>query len=286
MNKPNGDNLFLYIKIKNMSHKWKEDEIIFLKENYPIYGYQYCADKLNIDLQKIKGRINKLKLRLKDKTDISLFSSIKTKEVAYILGLLWADGNISNNHKNYDITLESTSEDMINIENIIMKTGNWNKYNIKGRLRNNKICKDLICYRIGFKKLYDIFYEYDYKFKSTLAPYKVLNSIPEKLKHYFFLGLVDGDGCFYINKKIYTYQFTLASTYEQDWSYMIDLCKKINISKYRVDLIQRKKSKSSTFRICRKDDIKIIGEYIYQDYSKNKIGFMRKKEKFDKLLLI
>jgi hypothetical protein len=66
---------------------------------------------------------------------------------------------------------------------------------------------------------------------------------------------------------------------------MVDLCKKLNISKYRVDLIQTKKSKSSTFRICRKDDIKIIGKYIYQDFSINHIGLMRKYEKFNEIAL-
>ena len=84
---------------------------------------------------------------------------------------------------------------MLEIESTIMKTGNWNKYYIKGRLKNNTICKDSILYRIGFKKLYNIFKEYDYDIKSTISPYKILNSIPKELKHYFFLGLIDGDGC-------------------------------------------------------------------------------------------
>lgn len=269
---------------KRRTHKWKEEEMTFLKENYPKYGYEYCSDKLNIKLSLVKGRIGKMKLRLEDKTNINLFQNINMREIAYILGFLWADGNIVDNC--YSINLSCNSDDMIEIENIIMKTGNWKKYLLKGRLRNNIICKDCIQYSIGFKKLYNIFHEYDYNIKSTISPYKVLNSIPDELKHYFFLGLIDGDGCFYINKKQYTYQFTISSTYEQDWSYMIELCEKLNISRYRIDLYDKiaKGSKSSSFRICRKNDIKIIGNYIYQNHKSDQLGLKRKYEKFNNIL--
>ena len=104
------------------------------------------------------------------------------------------------------------------------------------------------------------------------------------MKHYFFLGLIDGDGCFYINKKQYTYQFILSSTYDQDWSYMINLCEKLNISKYRIDHKKNKNNQSSSFRICRKNDIKILGYYIYQNFFLDQIGLKRKNEKFNEII--
>jgi hypothetical protein len=267
-----------------MKHKWKENELNFLKENYIIYGANYCAEKLNIEISKIKSRVSKMKLKLIDKTDVTLFQNITIKEVVYILGFLWADGNIENNHNNYSINLACDLDDMLNIENIIMKTGNWNKYLVKGRLRNGTICKNSILYRIGFKKLYNIFKEYNYDIKSTISPYKILSFIPENIKHYFYLGVIDGDGCFYMNKKQYTYQFALSSTYNQDWSYMIELCEKLNISKYRIDCNKNEKSKYSSFRICRRNDIKILGEYIYQNYYLDQIGLKRKNDKYIQML--
>ena len=80
-----------------------------------------------------------MRLNLIDKTDITLFQNIYNKEVAYILGLLWADGNVNNRYNNYDIKIEANIDDMLEIENIIMKTGNWKKYNIKGRVKLIKI---------------------------------------------------------------------------------------------------------------------------------------------------
>jgi hypothetical protein len=60
-----------------MNHKWNEIEIDFLKKNYHEHGYKYCSDKLNIKLSSIKVKVGKLKLKLKDKTDITLFQNIK-----------------------------------------------------------------------------------------------------------------------------------------------------------------------------------------------------------------
>ena len=182
-----------------MNHKWQENEIYFLIQNYPNFGLNYCIDKLNLSKQAIKSKICSLKLNIEieDKTDISIFKNINNKESSYILGLLWADGNINNNFRNYEVGISANKEDMLEIEDTIMKTGNWKKYNIKGKLRNN-ICKDTICYKIRFKKLYNIFKDYEYEQKSNISPTKLLSKIPDKLQHYFFLGIVDGDGCFYI----------------------------------------------------------------------------------------
>lgn len=106
-----------------MTHIWKEYECLFLKENYPKYGSTYCAKKLNIDKHKVKSKILRMKLHINDKTDITLFHNITTKEVSYILGLLWSDGNLNNIKSKYEVRIEANVDDMLEIENIIMKTG-------------------------------------------------------------------------------------------------------------------------------------------------------------------
>jgi len=263
-----------------MVHSWKKEEIKFLIKNYPKNGFNYCSEKLNIDKAKVKSKVGTLKLKLVDKYDIKNFIKITKKEVAYIMGLLWSDGNIY--EPSHSINLTANYDDMLNIENIIMKTSNWNKYFIKGRYRNDTLCKNNICYNINSKQLYYILKKYDFHLKSKVSPNKILEIIPDKIKHYFFRGLVDGDGWFYINKKNYNNQFGIASSLEQDWSYMIELSKLLDIKKYTIKKQITKKGKSSMFRITNKKDILKLGEYLYKDY--DKIGFKRKYDKYKQII--
>jgi hypothetical protein len=100
--------------------------------------------------------------------------------------------------------------------------------------------------------------------------------------------LIDGDGCFYINQKQYTYQFSVASSYKQDWSYLEDLLKNYDI-KYSIckrQSINKKTGKmnsSSVLRITNKNDIKKFGEFIYKDYDSDQIGLNRKYKIFEQI---
>jgi len=269
-----------------MKHIWNDDEEKFLKESYPTMGMIYCMDKLNLNRIQIQNKVRILKLNLNDKVNIELFKNIDTNKMSYIMGLLWADGCMSKDSEtSYYIRLEGNMDDMISIEKIIYETGNWKKY-IRQRTRKGKKCKKSVIYHIGFKKLHDIFKSYDFHYKSNSSPFKILNIIPENLKFYFFRGISDGDGCFYINKKNGNYQFSISSTYEQDWSYLINLCKFLQISKYgiKTTINEKKKSKSSQFRITNKRDIVKIGNYIYNNFNDDKIGFDRKYKKFNQIL--
>lgn len=263
-----------------MLHKWKKEEVDYIIKNYPEFGYSYCANNLNININKVKSKVTKMKLKLKDKTDISVFENIRSKEVSYILGLLWADGNINNVGNNYEVKIESNKDDMKEIRDVIMMTGNWNEYHRDGRNRNETKCKDSVCYKIGFKKLYNIFENYGFDDKSFRSPSILLSSIPNDIRHYFYRGLSDGDGCFYINKKNYNYQYIISSTYEQEWLHMIDLCEKLKINNYSIKRYRGKKGCYSQFKITNKIDIKKIGNYIYYDRYKDNIGLRRKYEKF------
>ncbi len=133
------------------------------------------------------------------------------------------------------------------------------------------------------KRIYNFLKKHDYHLKSYMSPDKILSKIPKELKYYFYRGLIDGDGCFYINIKNKLYQFSITSSYEQDWGFMINLCNELDI-KYNIKLIDRinkrtgKENKSSQFRITNKKGIKKIGEYIYQDY--DNIGLKRKYDKY------
>jgi hypothetical protein len=110
---------------------------------------------------------------------------------------------------------------------------------------------------------------------------KILSLIPYNLKSYFYLGVVDGDGCFYYknNDKNVVRQFSISSTYEQDWSYVEDIFRLLNI-KYSIQRTLRKNSKYSQIRITNKIDIYNFGNFIYENINIDNIGLDRKYNKF------
>ena len=132
------------------------------------------------------------------------------------------------------------------------------------------------------KRILNFLIEHDFDKKSYMSADKILSKIPDELKHYFFRGLIDGDGCFYYYKPengSTLRQFALASSYEQDWSYFEKLCKEKNI-KYNIKRTIGKNSSSSVIRITNKDGILKLGEYIYKDLHEDNIGLIRKYEKY------
>jgi len=261
--------------------KWANEDTQFLKDNYTEKGLQYCIEKLDKTKASILNKTHQLKLKVRYKkcrNDSLIYDKIIddkiTKEISYILGFIWADGYLSN--KSYSVNLSINKDDADQIENIILFTDKWNKYKTKARTRNGNICKDVITFSISNRLLYNLLKDLDYDKKSNMSADKILNIIPKELHKYFFIGLSDGDGCFYINKKQYTYQYIVASTYEQDWTYLTRLLDEMNI-KYRHDLNITEYSKSSCIRITNKKDIKKFGEYLYKDYD---LGLKRKYDKY------
>ncbi len=257
-----------------MKHKWSKDEINFLINEYPLNNRYYCSDVLEIPVEQIVYKIRKLKLKKEKSLKFSEFEKIENSYVAYILGFMWADGHINNDGRHFNIG--GIKEDIEEIEPLFYKLGNWSK-SIQDRTKNG--WKTAV-YLIGSnKEIYNFLLENDYKIKSQASADKILSKIPDDLKHYFFRGLIDGDGCFY--HKGYTRQFALTSSYEQNWDYFEILCKSLQIKytiKHVINLNKKtnKENKSSVFRILGKEIIK-LGNYIYQG---NECGLTRKLNKF------
>ena len=115
---------------------------------------------------------------------------------------------------------------------------------------------------------------------------KILSKIPDNLKHYWFRGLIDGDGCFYFHK--YHKEMTLASSYNQDWNYILKLCKHLNIEPAMKKTIQTQNghiNKSSVIRFRKFEYIKKFGDYIYKDRDVDRIGFERNYNKFKQICI-
>jgi hypothetical protein len=276
-------------------HKWTIEEENWLTNNYKHLGPDKSAEILGLTKSQIIARTFKLKLKLPiefknllqsikpEKCNINpdLFYNISTKEISYLLGLIWADGflNPSKNGKNSNLGFTMVKEDIDIIKPMLESIGKWNYYERKQPVESWKPSINVIT---NNKRILNFLIEHDYNKKSHISADKILSKIPDELKHYFFRGLIDGDGCFYYYKPengSTLRQFALASTYEQDWSYFENLCKEKNI-KYKIKRTIGKKSSSSVIRITNKDGIKNLGNFIYNNFENELIGLARKYNKF------
>lgn len=265
-----------------------------VKEFYPICGSEICMEKTGLTRNQIYYIVKKLKLKIINLSDLHLkqrssrrtifdpepFLKINTKEVAYLLGFLWADGSFGSK-KQCSISMEIIKQDMDKIKSVIISTGNWN---FRTRQRND--WQPVTCASINNRKLYNFLLDNDYGIKSTASPDKILSIIPENLKHCFFRGLIDGDGCFYVNEKQYLYQFSITSTINQNWAFFTEKLNDLNV-KYDIKHIERINDKSgnmnsySCLRVTNKNEILKLGNYIYSDFESNHMGLVRKYEKFN-----
>jgi hypothetical protein len=220
---------------------------------------------------------------MKYKFDADHFISPKTPEAAYILGLLWADGNLDGK---YRVQIKASFFDLSSVKRFFEATGNWT-YRIQQREKQS--WKDTLVIRASSKSLVSFLSENDYTAKSHKSADKILSLIPDNLKHYWFRGLMDGDGSFYLqsncNSKTGSRKSCIScfSSYEQDWTFFTSLLDNLKV-KYklnrRIRIKENKEQKSSSLEIYGKDDILNFGNYLYQNYPEDNIGFDRKYQNF------
>jgi len=279
---------------------YTEKEISFLKENYPKYGAEYCSNKLKRTKNSILSKTKRLNIKIDENLNsqikrnnslgwyekvgdgfynvgIEQFKKISTPEISYILGLLWSDGYVIKNEKENIIGIELIKEDLDLLKSIFFKTGDWKYYH---RKRKNK--KHSATLKTSNRPLVEYFISLDFDKKSYISPSKLLTKIPSQFKHYFYRGIVDGDGCFYMGE--HTNIFSITSSSDQDWKYVEELFDKLHL-KYNVVKKEHKNktgkiSLSSVIYVCNIKDILAIGKYIYNNYKNDNIGLERKYLKY------
>ena len=230
----------------------------------------------------ICGQADKKRSKVDKYINLDMFRNITKPEIAYILGLIWADGYVGQN----TVTISALESDLKEVSNLFMKSGEWtverktnNRYGIIG--------KPSITIRMCCRELMEILQESDYISKSKLSADKILSKIPDNLKHYWFRGLIDGDGYIWYSKTG-MYRLTITSAKEQDWKYMEDLCKNLGI-KYSIirDSWKNKENKTfsrSVFIISNCYGVKTLCEFIFNNKENDNIGFSRKYNKWMEIL--
>lgn len=250
----------------------------FLRENYPIHGGVYCADKLgpgftapNINNFCTRKKIRRNKHSGGQKFDIEKFRKVDSEAMAYFLGLLWADGHITKT--GYQVILGIVKTDGLEFLKIIEHLGYLSHWEAK---RNSGNRQDVLYIAINNKEINAYLRELEYDKKSIVGPTKVLLTIPEKFHRYFWLGFFDGDGGLVtgISKSL---NFTGA--FDQDWTELISFLNSYGVSALKVQ-IKNKEGDYSRISISSKYDMIKICQILYKDFEKNSIGLRRKYLKF------
>jgi len=272
--------------MENIVKHWKEEEIQFLKINYPLKGVKFCSDKLNKSYDKIYSKVAKLKLKVNKETKLinrvqrdnntryeySQFFDCKIPEFCYLLGYLWADGHI---HKS-GISMEINKDDALIVKSILDYLDiHYTLYQRKQSIDSRGVPRNAQ-YTFGFGINFKLFLEsLNYDKKSYISHKKVIEYIPKENLHYWMRGYFDGDGCFYFNKNLSLRQGCFSSSYEQDWNYLFLFL--VNLEMTPKIKLSNKKTKSSAIRFTGKKNTIIFGNYIYQG---KQFGLDRKYQKY------
>lgn len=259
-----------------------DDQKNFIFNNYYKLGAVECGKIIGIT----QGHVQKIAISKNIKTErkydfsdtIKNLMNPNSKESAYTLGFIWADGTVSDTM----VSINIVETDMLNIEHIFDKLGIWSKYIFKSKTHPSwQQQKFLKCYSTELARFLA---KYDYRNKSQAAQTKILSIIPEDLHFYFWRGYFDGDGCAYfkeISGKPSLRTISISSSYNQDWKEISNLMNKLDIKAFSISKrIQNSKSKLSNFSIGSLPEIKKFIKYLYPNCEFDEIGL---KRKFDKL---
>ncbi len=210
--------------------------------------------------------------------------NISNKEIAYILGLLWADGHVTfaNNQAKTPIIKHSAKDsDNIIFKKILDFSGEWNTFTCNNIGTYAKTPKTISINWVSDRKFGEFLIDNQYRDKIS-SPESILNKIPDKLKLYWFRGFFDGDGSVTIKKKGH-HSIAFTGNEKQDWKFIIDLFQLINISNYKIRIVESRGGKSSQIRISNKRDLILFENYIYSDYDEIELGLDRKRCQFKNL---
>jgi hypothetical protein len=265
--------------------------LAYLTEYYPKLGTRAVASKLGLRHRYIEHVAQELKLKISDDVRSAIlvdavakdpseyavnheqFVTVQKPEVAYWLGMFWADGNIDTSNGRWTVRISIKEDDAVNLADVSRRIGDFHITREIYTYRNNRL-KIATSNKFLVAHLLTLGYGPN-RFESAD---RAIAEIPENLKHYWFRGLSDGDGCFRHGPT--SRYWALSSGIQQDWSYVIKWLEGLGITKYKIQRHSNKKGASSQIRIHNTNELLVLGRHIYSGYPHDGIGMPRKWDKF------
>lgn len=270
---------------------WNDRDIEYLRQNFKDKTLKELSLYLNRDESSINNKAYRLKLKriykfkdlnfkggnLKYTLNHNYFENINSRDKAYFLGLLVADGSVNNKNLVSTFLQEKDKHILETFKNYLNYTGviKYNKNRTKTsqaqyslRFISKKICEDLSKYGVVKNKTFITYFP----------------DIPEEFYSNFIRGVFDGDGCIYISQNLRNSLFSITGnkmllTKIQD--VLKEFCLLNNNNKvYEIKSIKGTNS-IHTIHFGGRKQIKRIYDYLYKD--SGDLFLKRKKEKFEKL---
>jgi hypothetical protein len=272
-----------------------ETELDFIRQNYQNLGATDCAKHLHRSLTAIRknaqsmglnltheNRSNIMKRKLDkpfDKRNVNPCPFITVDQMkpihAYLLGFIWADGHVSFKYKACSIEARFVTDDALDILPLFRQTGKWGEYT-----QTPQGCREATIVKTNNRPFAEFLDKMDYVTKSSAPATKILKFIPSELHRYWWLGCIDGDGCFHIPKKP-GQEISISSTLDQNWEHLEQLAPQIGVDYHLARRIE-KTGTSSEIRIVKKASCSKLIHYLYpQSYE---FGLKRKYQKAMQML--
>lgn len=259
-------------------HKYLEEELEFLKQNYPTKGGKWCAAKLNRSQVSVVGKANRMGLKINYPiVNESLFiNGSSEKNIAYICGFLWADGYF--NQARAAINIEIVETDAKILYPILLKTGQWTC-----SIRQRKNWQPQWNIKTYNRQLYNFLESIGYKTNRNSFK-KSLDFFDESAKSHWWRGYFDGDGCFSLSKSGCR-KMQFSGRIDYDWTTLLELYLSIGVkSKLERRFTNSKKThKASTITTTDIDSIRKFGNYIYRN--SDNLRLERKFQKWQECII-
>lgn len=250
---------------------------------YLRYGYKAkdIAKKYNVSISTILNFLRKNKIVIRKRKNYnkytcneSFFENIDTESKAYFLGLLYADGNISNkNQTNIRLTL---IEDDKHILEQFKKELNYQCPLSFHKSNNQKQKNTLTLYICNYKIKESLIKQGCIPKKSLILKFPTEEQVPYNLIHHFIRGYFDGDGCISLSG---TPTFSILSTKNVVSNINNIFNKEIGIGLKNLEL--HPNGINMQYRISGQKQIIKVFKYLYKDAN---FFLKRKFNKFQQFL--
>lgn len=253
---------------------WTDEQVAYildkyLNENYTLkqlgqeFGCSYGTIRAVLNKHNIQSRGNKQGYPRNE----FYFNKIDTKEKAYWLGFLYADGCVHSN--SYEISVNITDKE--HIEKFKSAIGAVNHKITETNDKRFENAKTLYQFAIKDQQLHTDLIKWGCIPQKSLALTKIPN-IPRDYVSHFLRGYFDGDGSLHYLQGTDNFRISFLGTKE----FLMDIQKELNV--INLSLAQGT-GQAFVLQIAGRKQVERILNYLYQD-SVEKIRLNRKYQKY------